>query len=293
MALLLAMAVMAGNATGTAFMTSLGQRPQADAAPRSVRPVGVPMPSVEPGSVPHGSASLSGIALVSMTLLCVAASRAGGKAHRMPRGSTGCRVVAINAPLPQVRTLDQPPRQQAAEAPALLGDILEMTSPVPQAQPCAVVMPTEGLCSLAPAAEALSPQSTVSAMEADHTPAAAFGHTAASRRCRAARRVGSARHARSRSGRRGGTARAAHRRCGAMLQRPFEVSETGCPAYDPSRVRAKIQSGLRSVSRPGRQNGRELRTAASGESVCGMSDLYAASSNIVSIKRHHVKRNMT
>lgn len=282
------MIVMTGKASAAAFTASLGQRPQADAAPRSAQPVGMRIPATEQTRARGVGTSTLSIAFASAALLCAVARQAvGSKVQRVRRGDVGCRVVTVNTPFQSMNVLEMPPKQQAAVA--VFGDTRTTPHHVLEAQPRAAAVPTDGLRSFALASEGCGFQLTAGIVDADPTrTAAAFG-TSAPRQCRAARRVGAARCAHGRSSHRGSTARAAHRRCGAMLQRPHEVSETGRPAYDPSRVRAKIQRGLRSFSRPGRRSIREFRTAAPSESMGGVSVSSTATSNIVSIKRHDLE----
>lgn len=67
-----------------------------------------------------------------------------------------------------------------------------------------------------------------------------------------------------------------------MLQQPrAQVPEVGRPSYDPSRVSAKIQLGLRAVGRQRLPRGRECCTSAPGEDVSALSDSYSAMINFV------------
>lgn len=111
-----------------------------------------------------------------------------------------------------------------------------------------------------------APDTTIAGLSLDRLAAGGLP-----RALRAGRRVGRAR----RTCRRGygsvgvaGAARSARRRTGVRLgQQPRRVGTVPPPAYEPSRVRARIQLGLRVTSRTSSARGRESRTPASTESL--------------------------
>mmetsp|Transcript_131708 Transcript_131708/g.328436 ORF Transcript_131708/g.328436 Transcript_131708/m.328436 type:complete len:325 (+) Transcript_131708:93-1067(+) len=269
------------HGSNAAFVTPSGQPVQSVGMPHSARPAGVRAPTAELAATRMGVASGSGMAILGALLMCLAAGRAVGKVQPSIRRGVGCRVVATNSrcgpmSIPRALPLQVVP---SMNPPAAHIGALEV-------QPCAAVLPiglvlgevlaSDTQCRPRAVAEVQNATATATACASQD---AAFGCTA-SPRCRAARRVGAARHARSRGSRRGVAARATRRRVGAMLQRPrTQVPEVGSISYDPSCVREKIQMGLRTACRQRLQRGREVCTMASSENMSALNDSYTAMSN--------------
>lgn len=223
----------------------------------------------------QGIASTSGLICASTALLCMVAARAGAKSQRAARGRAECRVVAVSC-------LNR-------HAPTLLGEPAKEQTPQPASDLLGTISSTSWMRSATFATVSMQftqPMLSESSKVVEVSGAslsAAFGRTSP-RRCLAARRIGAARRACGRTCRRGSTARAAHRRCGALLQRPFEVPEVVPPSYDASDVRTQIQCGLRSVSWPHTHFGRDVSSAMLGSSMGNTSGTFLAAGHISSLQ---------